>query len=130
MRMSLFGLSTNFYEIEGDLKHRLVLEEERGMHKLPDINDAENEKLEDMYKANYNNNATLQEKRKEWLDKILSKLPEGCQVPSHRSCFSAVGVWLFFLFRRARCVCECACACVCVSVCVCVCVCVFVCVCV
>ncbi len=79
MRQSLFGLSTNFYEIEGDLKNRLILEEELGVHKLADVKDKENDTLEDRYKENYSNRAKLTEKRKEWLDKVLNKLPDGCQ---------------------------------------------------
>jgi hypothetical protein len=79
LRQNDFGLYTQFYDSEGDLRERLQIEEEFGIYRLPDVINVDDDALEPMWKVNYANNAILEAKRKAWLDKVLAKLPEGCQ---------------------------------------------------
>ena len=42
---------TQFYENDGDLRERLILEEELGLHKLSDVQNADEDALDPMWKV-------------------------------------------------------------------------------
>lgn len=78
-----YGFYTTFYEENVEINDRLLLEEELGIYTLED-SAAENYSKVPLVNrpsqsSGFRNNENLRNARKEWSEKLMARLPEGCQ---------------------------------------------------